>query len=65
MQRTSNHNGVTCRLSPETSELHFGAPVLQSSARGRILITACLHGNEKCGLWAINELIDEGGGCGS
>jgi len=48
----------TC-LSPESSKLVFGCSQI-SKTTVRKLITVCMHGDEVCGMIAVNELIQEG-----
>jgi len=46
-------------LNPQkTTKLVFGC--IDSEPRIRKLITVCIHGDEICGLTAVNELIEEG-----
>jgi len=46
-------------LSPESSKLVFGCSQ-SSKTTVRKLITVCMHGDEVCGMVAVNELVQEG-----
>jgi len=55
---TSNSSAEEPHLSPNQSQLVFGCTE-DELVQNRKLITVCIHGNEVCGLIAVNELIDE------
>lgn len=44
-------------VSPKNTVVEFGD---KEKAKTRLLITVCIHGDEVCGLHAINQLISEG-----
>jgi hypothetical protein len=50
----TSRNVVIRKLSVKNTTLKFGSgPV-------KLLITVCVHGDEVCGIHAVNELVDEG-----
>jgi succinylglutamate desuccinylase len=51
--------GLRPTLSPELPKLVFGCAD-ESKITHRKLITVCMHGDEFCGMVAVNELIKEG-----
>jgi Succinylglutamate desuccinylase / Aspartoacylase family len=54
------------QLSVSTPELHFARPGLGDrpcSGENHFLLLVCVHGNEQCGLRAVNRLIQDGFFC--
>jgi len=50
---------ATSCLSPDSTKLIFGCTD-DSKVTVRKLITVCMHGDEVCGMLAVNELLQEG-----
>jgi len=58
-QNSSQQRSSKIKLSPEVSKLVFGC-TQDIKTTTKKLITVCMHGDEVCGMIAINELIQDG-----
>jgi len=56
----NSDHGHGCKLlSVECTKLSFGCTDITKITKKK-LITVCMHGDETCGMYAVNELIKEG-----